>query len=107
MIISVDQYLNDHAARQRQSREIARVDANISEIIFSFCSQKVGQTFHMEELLAYVRAHTPVAPDSTSRILRLLKHRHRVDYVVVNKAKSQYKIISITNQEHKNERANG
>jgi len=92
MQISVEQYLEDPAASQRQEREIKRVDGNIRDIILEFCRLHLFDTFHMDDLREYVKARTPIAPDIASRILRLLRKEKKIDYKVVSRKDSKYSI---------------
>jgi hypothetical protein len=43
----------------------------------------------------FVRPILNVAPDSPSRILRELRKQGRVDYIVVNRAASLYRVVAV------------
>jgi hypothetical protein len=73
-----------------------RVSDNIADLVWYFCKARVGRQFHAADLVTYVRAFaSPVAPDSPSRILRDLRRRGLVDYVVVSRAQSLYRVTGV------------
>lgn len=80
-----------------QSKNLERVKERIGECILDFCTFRVGQTFHMEELQKYVAANVgKCAPDSPSRVLRQLRLDGRVTYRVVSRSASSYIIDSVS-----------
>lgn len=81
-----------------QSANLTRVSANISDIVWRFCLRRwrLHAPFNMTDLVAHVTAMMPfIAPDSPSRILRELRRQGRVDYVVVNRAASLYRVVAV------------
>lgn len=74
---------------------LERVSNRIAPAIFDFCSSHVGQEFHMENLVKHIREKLGIAPDSPSRILRSLRQDGVIDYVVVNRKQSLYRIESV------------
>lgn len=102
MIISIDQYLSDRAARQRHPHEISRVSKKISTIVFEFCRQHVGQEFHMCELEEFINRYTMTAPGSAGRILRLLDQAGTITYQLIERSKSLYRIINVNLNEDQN-----
>ena len=80
-----------------QKENIARVSAKISPIIATFFHERgVGSEFHVDDLRRYVaRRYAVVAPDSAGRIMRDMRTRHWVDYEVVNRRASLYRITSL------------
>jgi Fe2+ or Zn2+ uptake regulation protein len=76
--------------------ERKRVYAKIAPIILAFRSMHAGKAFHAEELRIYVRHHAPeIAPDSPSRILRLLREQGRLHYVVIDRRDSLYQFTPV------------
>lgn len=76
--------MSDDAPGERQ-----RVFSRIAPIIMNFRQQ--CSTFHAEQLRDYVIAQAPdIAPDSPGRILRELRLRGKLNYVVVNRRQSLY-----------------
>ena len=72
-----------------------RVYARIASVIMAFHEVKWGQEFHVEDLRRYVRGQVPgIAPDSPGRILRELRLRGELDYVVVNRRQSLYRFCT-------------
>ncbi len=82
-----------------QQENLDRVQSKIEGSILRFASEVVRSrepTFHMADLLARVREDVPeTAPDSPSRILRLLRQAKKLDYEVINRRDSHYKLLSV------------
>ncbi len=75
-----------------QADNIERVSAKIGDAIRRFCDDRLGQTFRMEELVRYVQGETTIAPDSPSRILRLLRRQGLIGYEVLSRKDSLYRV---------------
>lgn len=79
--------------------EHKRVAAAIEGAILEFCRNAVAlgwHDFHMDELRAFVETKvSSVAPESPGRILRALRQRGLIDYVVTNRASSAYRIRAV------------
>lgn len=78
-----------------QAREVARVGGAIGDDVLAFARSRVGREFHMEDLRSYVEARGHRAPDSAGRILRLLRQHGRLDYSVVSRAQSLYRVEAV------------
>jgi hypothetical protein len=82
-----------------QDKEIRRVSARIARSITGFCRWVFttrGGVFHMDELGTFVRLNAGItAPDSPSRILRQLRAKGQLDYVVLSRAASRYRITHV------------
>jgi hypothetical protein len=81
-----------------QAANLQRVTDNIGDIVWRFCHRRwyFGCSFVMADLVAHVTAMMPlIAPDSPSRILRELRKQGRVDYIVVNRAASLYRVVAV------------
>lgn len=81
-----------------QQDNIRRVSKKIRAHIIEFWRTRLGDDtdFHMEDLVSFVRAQIPnVAPDSASRILRDLKHKGVLNYVVLSRSKSLYRLLPL------------
>lgn len=73
-----------------------RVREKIAPAIKEYGRTMRGQEFHMDDLRRYVaRFVGPVAPASSDRILRDLRQRKQIDYVVVSRRKSTYIIKEV------------
>ena len=85
-----DRYL---ALSRPQTQNLERVTERISRSVLSFFSLRAGEEFSADTLYRYVEANCRgyVAPDSPGRIMRKLKGEGRVNYEVVNRAKSLYR----------------
>lgn len=46
----------------------------------------------MEEMVRHIRAQLGIAPDSPSRILRALRQDKQVEYTVINRRQSLYRV---------------
>lgn len=79
-----------------QHENIERVSARIGRWVLDWCV--VGKVFHMEDLVRYVevRLDEPVAPDSPGRIMRDLRQKGVLNYEVLSRSQSLYKIIEGT-----------
>lgn len=80
-----------------QAEQLERVSDRIGALVLEFCSSHLGLRFFAEELTDYVRgrAESPVAPDSACRILRALRKAGRLDYVVVSRSQSLYRVTAV------------
>lgn len=66
----------------------------IGEAIVLFCLHRVGERFHADDLRAYVTNTVGAcAPGSADRILRDLRTRGALDYVVLSRSKSLYRVL--------------
>ncbi|MCC6409465.1 MAG: hypothetical protein IT453_20065 [Planctomycetes bacterium] len=64
----------------------------IATSVREFCDAHVGHEFHAQELRDYVARVHPTAPASADRILRDLRQRGDVRYVLVSRSKSLYRV---------------
>jgi hypothetical protein len=68
-----------------------RVYSRIAPLIMDYANDRRGHAFHAEELRRYVLDREPaIAPDSPGRILRELRLKKRLNYVVINRRNSLY-----------------
>ena len=74
-------------------QERARVRSRIGSLIMEFCRE--NRTFHMKDLLWFVesRIEGKVAPGSPERILRLLRQQGALQYEVVSRRESFYRMV--------------
>jgi hypothetical protein len=80
-----------------QSKQIKRVHGRIAPAVMQFMRDKgVGAHFHADELRNYVEIRHGIAPDSAGRILRLLRREGRVDYEIIQRSFSLYRITKIS-----------
>lgn len=64
--------------------------------VSAFCAAHVGETIRGNDLYAHVIKNFPdIAPDTPARIMRGLRDRGMVSYVVPNKRKSEYIIREV------------
>jgi hypothetical protein len=90
--------------REEQAANLARVEASIAGHVLEFCRGLLGKsralsqdaTFHMDELTSWVARKGCAAPDSAGRILRLLRQKGLVNYEVVSRSKSLYRVIEVS-----------
>jgi hypothetical protein len=82
----------DHDAEQPE--QIERVKEKIGRVIRAFVTMRgIDGEFHADELRAYVRASCPsLAPASPDRILRALRQDGLLNYEVVSRRGSRYRI---------------
>lgn len=73
---------------------LERVSSRIEWAIIDFCKEHA--TFHADELRQAVTRVTGIAaPASADRILRLLRQKGVVNYEVVSRRESLYRVISV------------
>lgn len=76
-----------------QPRELARCRSAVAPVILDFWkSRGIGAQFHMSELTEFVRRRTPIAPDSAGRILRDMRQAGEINYRVIDRRRSLYRI---------------
>ena len=87
-------------AHPEQEENIERVKSRIERPIMLFAAavmRRRDPTFHMEDLRTWVRRSvTHIAPDSPGRILRLLRQANRLDYKVISRRDSHYKLLRVS-----------
>lgn len=76
-----------------QAEHLHRVGAKIGVVVLSFC--RTHETFHAAELRAYVVRETSVAPASPDRILRALRQVGLLDYEVLDRRASFYRVKAV------------
>jgi len=82
-----------------QQHHLTRVTDNIGATVVEFCQRRLGSGFCAAELRGYVtQRHPLIAPESPGRILRELKKRGVVDYELVSRAQSLYRMVSVRDQ---------
>jgi hypothetical protein len=83
---------DDHAANLRRVADAI----GASVVAFVEARLRLGvPEFTMTDLHQYVAAHHTTAPDSAGRILRDLKQRGRVNYVLVSRRQSRYRALAV------------
>lgn len=87
---------------EEQQENLDRVASRIGGAIIQFlrdCLHSEDQTFHADELhVAVLRATGIQAPASADRILRDLRQKKVVDYVVLNRRQSLYQILWVAGE---------
>ena len=87
-----------------QEVQIKRVRTAIEAAVLAFCKARapfghvavnVQSYFYMTDLTEFVKKHTQIAPDSAGRILSDLRQRKKIDYRVINRAKSFYELTMV------------
>jgi hypothetical protein len=77
-----------------QDVELARVAGKIGQSVMTFLEQRrPGGTFHAKDLHEFVGPG--VAPASADRILRLMRQNGAVNYEIVNRRASLYRILEL------------
>lgn len=84
---------------QEQAPQIDRVTSAIGGAILEFCRVRLrtGGEFFADDLRRYVTLTTPTtcAPGSPDRILRALRRAGRVDYEVISRKHSHYRVMRV------------
>lgn len=80
-------------ADSEQGAHLARVGKKIAPFIVEFFHRNAGAQFHMEDLRHYVQERAPaISPDSPSRVMRDLKAKSVIDYVLLSRRDSLYQV---------------
>lgn len=74
----------------------------IAQVVIGFYTTKLTEqnnggtgTFFITELRTAVQAVEPAKTDSVDRILRNLRQKNLINYVVLNRNKSQYQVLPV------------
>jgi hypothetical protein len=72
-------------------------EATAGDAVLAFCKQHLNNTFTADELRLYVAEHITgtVSPSTADRVLRNLRIKGQVEYVVLNRGKSLYKVTAV------------
>lgn len=90
-------YRATEPARLEQQANIDRVSDRIAGAILTFCRQRVGKTFHADELRQHCESVCgKTAPGSADRILRDLRAKGSLSYSVVSRSQSLYHLTACT-----------
>lgn len=83
-----------------QSENIERVGNQIARFVKQFMDQRKGREFHADEMRRYVAANVDgyVAPGSPDRILRDLRQRRVVNYELVSRSQSLYRVVPVVEE---------
>ena len=82
------------------NEDIARVTESIAPHVTAFISEHLNREFHVADLHNYVSAQVGgyIAPASSDRILRQLRQKGRLNYIVTDRSKSLYRAIPLEGQ---------
>ena len=72
---------------------LERVHQRISRAVIEFCY--LGREFHIEDLNRHVQSRTGIAPGSEGRIFRRLRRSGLLNYIVVRRRASKYRIVPL------------
>lgn len=84
-----------HGARVEQEAQAERVSVAIGDYVAEFfAARNVGDEFYIRELTEFVtgKARGYVAPGSPDRVMRILRKQRALNYEVVSRSKSLYRI---------------
>ena len=80
----------------RQESEIRRVRGRIGPLVIDFARLVgTGKEFGIEQLQSYILSQAVAAPASPDRILRDLRQRGLLDYVVVSRRGAVYRFTVV------------
>lgn len=74
-----------------QASHLTRVSTALAPRIVAWALERVGKTFHADELREAVGG----APASADRVLRDLRRRKVIGYVVTDRARSEYELLFV------------
>ena len=79
-----------------QTANLTRVSDNIAQYVLEFFrARQHGVEFHGPELTAYVHGKRPGSLSSPDRVMRSLKKSGELDYEVVSRSRSLYRVLSL------------
>jgi hypothetical protein len=84
--------------RDEQRENLERVKLSIGEIVTEFCRARLESgkvEFRISELTSYVLERSTRAPSSPDRILRQLRLDGVVEYEVLNRSQSLYRVMEV------------
>jgi hypothetical protein len=96
-----------HVALVEQREQLKRVREKLDLLVLDFCQRRRGTAqalveapdFHGDDLLRFVRQRIPdVAPDSPRRVLAQLRREGWVNYEVVDRRASLYRLLPVTTE---------
>jgi len=85
------------SASEIDRSERARVRGRVQVVVLAWCRERLaaGTTeFRMAELAEHVAQTQTTAPDSAGRILRELRQMGLVEYTLLSRARSEYRLDS-------------
>lgn len=72
------------------------VACRIAQAILDYCNARTSREFHADDLRKYVTSKVGTcAPGSADRVLRDLRQKGAVQYEVINRAASLYRVRSV------------
>lgn len=81
---------------REQMEHLQRVSTRIGNAIIEFCRGNLEEEFHADDLREWVSSQVArVAPGSADRIFRDLRIRGRIDYVLVSRRDSLYRVTRV------------
>lgn len=96
LALAVRRNLSVDEERREQKRQLARVRGHIAESVLEYARMVgTGATFSVESLQRFVRGRARAAPASPDRILRDLRRRGELDYVVVSRTNALYRFTKV------------
>ena len=82
--------LAPHASEQ--SRQLARVEGRIAEMVIAFCEEYAGREFYASELSGFITEQCGGSPESGMRVMRALRRAGQVDVALVSRSASLYRV---------------
>ena len=83
-------------------KSLTRVEDNIQDLVIEYCGMVLehGGFLHLQELEDWVRnRHRACVSGSPGRILRLLRKKEIIEYMLISRKKSIYKILGVGPEE--------
>ena len=77
-----------------QTANLTRVKTSIGHHVAAFFANRHhGDEFHVEELTDYVKRQASTAPGSPDRTMRQMRLAGELDYEVVSRSRSLYRVV--------------
>lgn len=83
--------------KTEQAKQLQRVKGSIGDVIVEFFkSREVGELFYASDLHEFVAARASIAPASADRVMRSLRLDNVINYSLVSRSKSAYRVEATT-----------
>jgi hypothetical protein len=84
---------------ENKMNDLKRVESSLAATIIEFAKDQIAAgspEFHAEQLRTFINERKTAAPSSPTRILQLMRKNGQLNYELVSRSKSLYRIISVS-----------
>jgi hypothetical protein len=85
--------------KSEQQRNLDRVKVSIADVIIEFFEmRRIGDRFFAADLHRFVGSRAQIAPASADRVMRDLRHANVINYCVVSRSRSEYRVEDVVRE---------